>query len=132
MTQESPHQPRLHYEDLDDALQNAVLALGGFKKVGPKLWPALPMEDAAQRLRHSLNKSRREKLSQHETLLLLRLAREAGFHAAKYFLDDTAGYSRSAPLDPKDERLRAIAALEAATAEVRRASEALQRASSAA
>lgn len=99
------YQPQLEgsYEDIDDALTDLVNAAGGFKRVGGLLWPSLPAEDAAQRLRHALNKSRREKLSQHEIMALLRKGREIGFHNAKHFVDDAAGYSRAAPLDPKDE-----------------------------
>ena len=96
------HQPKLHYDDFDDALTDLVMGLGGFKKVGPQLWPALPAEDAAQRLRHALNKSRREKLSQHELLALLRFGKQIGCHAAKHYLDDEAGYARGVPVDPRD------------------------------
>lgn len=122
------HQPKLHYDDLDDALHDLVQALGGFKKVGPRLWASMPADDAAQRLRHCLNKSRREKLDHHETMQLLAWAREIEFHGAKHFVDDRTGYDRSNPRDPKDERLRAIAAVESAAAELRRASEQLERA----
>jgi hypothetical protein len=121
------HQPRLHHEDLDDALSDLVQALGGFKQVGPKLWPTMPQQDSAQRLRHCLNKSRREKLDHHETVQLLRWAREVGFHGAKFFIDDQTGYQRGDPLDPKDERLRAIEAVQSAAAELRRATEMLER-----
>src|SRR4051812_30924308 len=99
-----PHQPKLHYDDFNDALHDLVQALGGFKKVAPRLWPELPQEDAAPRLRHCLNPDRREKLSPEQVLLLLRWGREADFHGAKFFIDDDAGYSRSAPVDPKEEK----------------------------
>lgn len=125
---EQPHQPKLHYDDLDDALYDLVQVLGGYKKVGPRLWPALPQDDAAARLRHCLNKSRREKLDPHETLTLLRWARELDFHGVKHFVDDQTGYTRSAPRDPKDEQIKAIAAVESAAVELRRATEALERA----
>lgn len=124
-----PHQPKLHYDDLDDALVDLVQALGGFKKVGPKLWPSLPQEDAAQRLRHSLNKSRREKLSHHETVALLRMGRELGFHNAKHFVDDETGYTKSQPIDPKQERNKAVEAVQGATEALNRALALLERAS---
>lgn len=127
INEQQPHQPKLHYDDLDDALSDLVQALGGFKKVGPRLWQGLPQEDAAQRLRHCLNKSRREKLDHHETMRLLRWAREIQFHGAKHFLDDQTGYSRSAPIDPKDEKLKAIEAVESAAAALQRATDALER-----
>lgn len=100
------HQPKLHYEDFNDALHDLVQALGGYKKIGPRLWPEAAPEEAAQKLRHCLNKERREKLSPHQVLLLLRWGREIEFHGAKHFLDDDTGYARSAPMDPETERAR--------------------------
>jgi hypothetical protein len=103
-----------------------VQALGGFKKVGPRLWPELPADEAAHRLRHCLNAERREKLSPHQVLLLLRWGREAEFHGAKYFLDDDAGYTRSSPKDPREEKNRAVETLAAAVDAVDRARATLQ------
>jgi hypothetical protein len=125
---DKPHQPKLHYEDFNDALHDLVQALGGFKKVGPKLWPALPAEDAAHRLRHCLNRDRREKLAPDELRLLLRWGCEAEFHGAKYFLDDDAGYGRTAPLDPREEKSKAAMAVQAAAEALTRATAALERA----
>lgn len=122
------HQPKLHYDDFNDALHDLVQALGGFKKVGPRLWPELPSDEAAHRLRHCLNADRREKLSPHQVLLLLRWGREVDFHGAKYFLDDDAGYQRTAPLDPRQEKNKAIEALQAATEAQTRAVALLERA----
>lgn len=101
-----PHQPKLDgipFDDVDDALNNLVQDLGGFKKVGPQIWPAMSAEEATQRLRHCLNKSRREKLGQHELIFLLQMGRKAGSHRAKQYLDEVTGYTRSAPADPADE-----------------------------
>jgi hypothetical protein len=126
--QPQPHQPKLHYDDFNDALHDLVQALGGFKKVGPKLWPALPAEDAAHRLRHCLNRDRREKLAPDELRLLLRWGREADFHGAKHFLDDDAGYSRTSPVDPREERSRAVETLQAAIEATSRATAVLERA----
>lgn len=126
MTQ--PHQPKLHYEDFNDALHDLVQALGGFKKIGPKLWPEIPAEEAAHRLRHCLNRDRREKLSPHQVLLLLRWGREIDFHGAKHFVDDDTGYLRSQPLDPKEEKNKAIEAVQVAAAGLDRALALLERA----
>lgn len=123
---QTPHQPKLHYEDFNDALHDLVQALGGFKKIGPRLWPALPAEDAAHRLRHCLNRERREKLAPDELRLLLRLGREADFHGAKHFLDGDTGYTRSEPLDPREEKNRAVEAVAAATEALDRARATLQ------
>lgn len=123
-----PHQPKLHYDDVDDALKDLILALGGNKKVGHRLWPAKTMEDASQLLRHSLDKSRREKLDQYELMTLLRWGREIGFHGAKHFIDDGTGYNRSSPSDPKEEKDKAVEAVRAAAEALTRATVALERA----
>lgn len=100
------HQPSLHYDSFNDALHDAVQSIGGYKKVGPKLWPERPPDEAAHKLRHCLNRERREKLSPERVLLLLRWARETDFHGAKHFLDDDTGYERSQPVEPETERAR--------------------------
>lgn len=125
---QQPHQPKLHYDDLDDALGDLVQALGGFKRVGPKLWPNLPQDDAAQRLRHCLNKSRREKLDHHETVRLISMGREIDFHGAKHFVDEATGYQRSAPRDPREEKNAAVVAVQSATDALNRALALLERA----
>jgi hypothetical protein len=90
------------HESINDALQAAVIALGGYKKVGPTLRPELPIDQAAGWLRDCLNPSRREKLSPEQVLLILRAARAAGYHAAMNFVAFDTGY-RAAPVDPKDQ-----------------------------
>lgn len=87
------------FETINDALQATVTALGGFKKVGPKMRPELPEEQAAQWLRDCLNPSRREKLSPEHLLMLLRMARAGGYHAAMHFLAFDTGY-RAVPIEP--------------------------------
>ena len=37
----------LIHESLNEALTDAVRALGGSKKVGAALWPAIPMDEGA-------------------------------------------------------------------------------------
>lgn len=91
------------YEDINDALRDVVRQLGGNKKVGPKLWPELLEEQAGNRLRDCLNPDRREKLSPEQVLLLMRLAREAGVHAAMSYLAFSAGYEPPRPVDPGDQ-----------------------------
>jgi hypothetical protein len=100
------HQPKLHYETIDDALHDAVQVLGGFKKIGPRLWPEFPVDEAAHKLRHCLNRARREKLSPEQVLLLLRWARDADFHGAKHYLDDETGYDRSKAISPEDAKAK--------------------------
>jgi hypothetical protein len=107
------------HESINDALQAAVMALGGYKKVGPMLRPELPIDQAAGWLRDCLNHARREKLAPEQVLLILRAARVAGYHAAMNFLAFDTGY-KAAPVDPHDQEQqlqeRFIEAVEGLTA----------------
>ena len=97
-------QPELIHESVFDALRDAVRALGGAKAVGPMLWPARPVEEARNRLNDCLNPQRAEKFSLFELLLILRRAREAGYHGAIGFIATECGYAPPTPVDPADER----------------------------
>ncbi len=90
------------FESINDALSSAVTALGGFKKVGPMLRPELQIEQAGGWLRGCLNIGRREKLSPEQVMLILRTARQAGYHAAMNFVAFDAGYKAS-PVDPQTQ-----------------------------
>lgn len=86
------------FESLNDALSSAVNALGGNKKVGTKLRPELLADAAGNWLRDCMNTDRREKLSPEQVLLILRMARQAGFHAAMDWIAFDAGYEAK-PVD---------------------------------
>ncbi len=90
------------FDSVNDALQSAVTALGGFKKVGPALRPELPIDQAAGWLRDCLNAARREKLAPEQMMLVLRMARAAGYHAAMNFVAFDTGYKAS-PVDPQSQ-----------------------------
>jgi hypothetical protein len=90
------------FENINDALHAAVNALGGYKKVGPVLRPELPIEQAAGWLRDCLNPLRREKLSPEQVMLVLRKAREVGYHAAMHFMAFDTGY-KATPVDPQTQ-----------------------------
>jgi hypothetical protein len=96
------------FTDIDDALVWIVHKLGGFKKVGTQLRPELNHKPdlAAQWLRDCLNPDKRERLNPQQTFLLLTLARQGGFHAAKYWIDDELGYERGRPVTVEDEAAR--------------------------
>jgi hypothetical protein len=92
-----------------------VTALGGYKKVGPILRPELPIDQAAGWLRDCLNPARREKLAPEQFMLILRKAREAGYHAGMHFVAFDTGY-KATPVDPQTQESelqeRFIAAVE--------------------
>lgn len=93
------------FSDWNDALDGVVHALGGYKKVGTMLRPELrdkPLA-AAQWLRDCLNPEKPERLNPDQVVLLLRLAKAEGYHAAKHWLDAEIGYEQGKPLSPADE-----------------------------
>lgn len=117
------------FSDLDDALNGVIVALGGYKKVGVRLRPELDAnaEAAAQWLRDCLNSKKRERLNPHQVVMLLRAANEAGYHAAKHWLDSELGYEQGRPLDPRDEAARLQRAVIQAADDFRKTVERLER-----
>lgn len=91
------------FEDINDALRQAVKALGGNKAVGVKLWPEKTATAAAQSMSDCLNPERREKLSPEQVVLILRMAREKGYHAAMQFIAFDTGY-KATPVDPQTQK----------------------------
>ena len=99
-------QQQLFYEDVFDAARAAVQAAGGAKAVAAKLWPNKPIAEAHRELLDCLNRERPRKFCIEEFLAVLRMAREAGFHQAKHWIDADTGYQPTQPADPKIERER--------------------------
>jgi len=90
-------------DSINDALIALVKALGGSKVVGPMLWPE-KMADAAQRLLlDCLNPDRPAHLTPEQMALLMRKARQAGYHAAAEWLMHDLGYAAPVPVEPRDE-----------------------------
>lgn len=93
----------LDYEDELDAAREAVRHAGGAKKVGPQMFPDKPVESAARYLMDALNPARAERLTPSQVLMLMRLAREAGFHGFAAWWMRQAGYQTPVPLAPVSE-----------------------------
>lgn len=93
----------LFYDTYEDAIRDCVTALGGFKRVGATLWPAMPADDAGRKLSACLNTDKREKLDLGELRLIRREARKAGIHILAHYEARDAGYSEPQPLNPEDE-----------------------------
>ena len=91
------------FESVEDALKAAVMALGGYKKVGAQLRSELPIAQAEAWLRHCLTEGRREKLDPNQVMFILREARAAGFHGAMDFVCSDAGYEKPKPADLEKE-----------------------------
>lgn len=91
------------FEDINDALREAVRQVDGHKKVGAVLRPELPPDGAGNWLRDCLNEARREKLSPEQVVLILRMARDIGFHGAMGFMSFSTGYEPPQPVSVADQ-----------------------------
>lgn len=99
-------QMALIHDSINDALREVVHVCGGPKKVGALLWPELPVDQAAGRLRDCLNPDRREKLSPEQVSLLGRIGRQQGCHGLAMHLMRDWGYADPTPIEPEDEIAR--------------------------
>jgi hypothetical protein len=100
------NQSALFYEDVFDVAKAMVQAVGGAKVVAAKLWPHKPIAEAQRELLDCLNRERPRKFCIEEFLAVMRMAREAGFHQGKHWIDGDTGYQPTQPLDPVVERDR--------------------------
>jgi hypothetical protein len=91
------------YESLNQALIDAVKALGGSKQVGHKLWPEKTVDAAQRHLLACLNEDKAERLTPDHLMLLLRMARDKGHHTPFFYVCGNLGYSEPQPINPKDE-----------------------------
>lgn len=97
---------RLVIDDIHEALGEIVRALGGNAIVGKKLWPEKTDAQAATLMKDCLSPSRRERLNPEQVWLLFVWSRQAGFHNAKRWFDESTGYIPSEPMEPEDERAK--------------------------
>lgn len=121
------NQAPLFLESIYDALRAAVDAVGGPKAAGVALFPSKSIEDARRLLLDCLNPARAERLDPEQTLHLLRIARDAGFHGAKHWIDDELGYAPTPPIEPDDQSAELARVIAAASDQLRRATDALDR-----
>jgi len=102
VTEQSP----LWDEDIDTALGAVVMAAGGARVVASEWFPAEDPTTKARYINNCLNPDRNEKFSSREFLWLLRKGRELDCHAIMYFICDDAGYEKTQPINPEDEKER--------------------------
>lgn len=114
------------YECPEDALRAAVQQLGGAKVVGALVFPDKSPDRAAQTLLDCLNAGRPEKLDLSQILLILRKARDAGFHGAMQWLASDVGYD-ARPITRAEEQDRLAAVVEQSTKTLASALSALER-----
>ncbi|NII54375.1 hypothetical protein [Luteibacter sp. SG786] len=106
---------KIVYETYEDAIRDAVTALGGFKKVGSMLWPAMPADDAGRKLSACLNTEKREKLDLGELRLIRHAARAQGIHTLMFYEARDSGYAEPTPVTPEDENAQLMREFIAAT-----------------
>lgn len=90
-------------ETFNDALVEAVKALGGSKVVGPMLWPEKTLESAQRQLLDCLNPERPNRLNPDQVVFILRKAREINCHVAAEWLMAHLGYAKPVPVEPREE-----------------------------
>lgn len=108
-------QGALFFEDIFDVARAMVNAAGGAKVVAARMWPNTPIAEAHRKLLDCLNRERPAKFCIEEFLTLVKLAREAGFHQGKHWIDTDTGYQPTPPQDPKVERERLAEAFDKAS-----------------
>lgn len=114
------------YEGPEDALRAAVQALGGAKKVGPMLWPDKSVDNAGRLLLDCLNPSRAEKLDFGQTMLIFKMAKEAGVHSAFAWFAGEIGYDVK-PVTKAEEVDRLTTMVEQASTTLANALKSLER-----
>lgn len=102
------------YDSPEQAMGALVAQLGGAKKVGHALFPDKSVDAAGRYLHDCLNVDRPEKLTLSQWLLILRMAREAGFHGGMQWLAAEAGYD-AIPVSPREEADRLTLVIEQST-----------------
>lgn len=92
-----------NFESINEALIACVKASGGSKTVGAAIWPDLAPDQAQRKLLNALDESRPENLKPSQVMLILKLARQRGFHEGIGYALDSLGYAPTNPIEPKDE-----------------------------
>jgi hypothetical protein len=96
----------LIHESINDALREDVQAIGGNKAVGAILWPELPIDQAAGKVRDCMNTDRRERMTPDQLALIVRMARRKGSMAVMRWMAHDAGFAEPVPVEPEDERAK--------------------------
>lgn len=100
------NQDALFYDSVNDALKDVIKHVGGNKAVGQMLWPEISADKVAGKLSDCLNETRAEKLSPEQFILLLKIGRDVGCHAAINFVAREAGYDDPKPVNKEDQKER--------------------------
>ena len=99
-------QMQLIHETINDALREVIQAAGGYKKVGAMMFPDIPADHAAGKVRDCLNSERRERFTPEQVMMIARIGRQVGSHALMTYMARESGYADPAPVEPEDEVAR--------------------------
>ena len=99
-------QMSLIHESITDAIREAVQAIGGNKALGALMFPDLPVDQAAGRVRDCLNPDRREHFTPEQLVKIARLAKAAGNSSIMEYLALDLGYLKPVAVEPEDEIAR--------------------------
>mgnify|MGYP003421224960 FL=1 len=99
-------QMSLHHESMADALREVIQAVGGPKAVGERMFPDMPIDHAASRIRDCLNHDRRDRFTPDQVMMILRMGHQCGCHSGMVFIARELGYAEPVPVEPEDEVAR--------------------------
>lgn len=121
-------QGALFFGSWEEALRDDVRAIGGPKMIGKLFYPEKDMEAAARALSDRLNSARRERLTDEQERLIIRMAgKTRGYSAALHFVCDDTQFERTKPLAPEDELAQLQRRFIDAAADVRAVGERIER-----
>jgi hypothetical protein len=92
----------MHFDSINEALIACVKAANGSKAVGAVMWPDIAPDQAQRKLLNALDESRPEKLAPSQVMLILKLARDKGFHEGVGYILGDLSYAPTSPIEPKD------------------------------
>ena len=114
------------YESPEDALRSCIQHVGGAKTVGKLLWGDKSPDATRRLLMDCVNARRPEKLEISQIMLILTLARDAGYHTPFYWFAGQLGYEAK-PVTRDGEVDRLTTVVEQASKTLAAAAAALER-----
>lgn len=97
------NQSELFGDDIGDVLEQAIHAMGGYKRVGFELWPDKGPLKAGQDLRDMCNPRHRLKLDLVDLFRLGDMARRQADHSIMAHVAKAMGYEVPKPTNPESE-----------------------------
>lgn len=115
---DTPDQPKLWYETIDEATLHDVALLGGPKQVGHELRPDLLPHKAGEWLSSCLNPDRREKLDINQYAWIWREAKRKGSLVGLSQLNYECECADPVPIEPEDQRAQLLKVFNASVSQL--------------